>query len=673
MCGIAGAILPNTRALEPVVHAMLAPIATRGPDDSGVWCDQKTGIGFGHRRLSILDLSAAGHQPMLSHCGRFVITFNGEIYNFQSIRHELSHRGVAFKGNSDTEVMLAAFEAFGVIDAVQHFRGMFAFVVADLSEQTVYLARDRAGEKPLYYGWAPMTAGTGAGLFFGSDLSALTAGLSELKNERFVVSRPNSSLFLKHGYIPSPHTIYEGIYKLEPGTILALTLPDCLKRPSKFSEFADASERIAPKRYWSFANLISAGPSPALKDISNDDAIDMLDLKLQNVVANQMISDVPLGAFLSGGIDSSTIVAIMQSVSTKPVETFSIGFSDPSYDEAPFANAIAKHIGTNHHELYLNPKDLLDVVPKLSQLFSEPFADSSQIPTYLVAQLARKHVTVSLSGDGGDELFSGYPRLLWAQKLARIRGVIPAPIAHVVGTILSSIPTNLLTGAAKQLSGLLPKSLVFRDIGVKMHRAGDALSAQSNQAMYDQLLAVIDQKHLRLQPGVVLSHTAMTDAGRWPQNTNFGDWLTWADSAQYLPDDILVKVDRCAMAHSLETRVPLLDHTLVEFVYSLPKQLREAQSPSKPLLRGVLARYVPTKLFDRPKMGFSIPVDSWLRGELNEWAEAVLSKDSIARLGVIDPEYVSAIWSEHQSGRANWQAQLWNVLMLAAWFESRKF
>ncbi len=661
MCGIAGVVLPDTRALEPVVHAMLLPIAARGPDDSGIWCDPKSGIAFGHRRLSILDVSSAGHQPMRSSSGRFVVTFNGEIYNFQSLRHDLTRSGVVFRSEGDTEVMLATFEALGVSDAVQRFRGMYAFVVADLHEQRLYLVRDRAGEKPLYYGWSPSRTG----FFFGSELSAIVAGVCEHGAQKFSVSQSNSASFLKHGYIPTPHTIYEGLYKLSSGSILSLQFSECLKRPGNFSEFADASERIAPRRYWSFANIVAAGPSPALKDISAQEAIEALDLKLNNVVADQMISDVPLGAFLSGGIDSSTIVSIMQSVSSKPIETFSIGFSEPTYDEAPYAKAIAKHIGTNHHELYVTPKDLLDVVPKLPEMFSEPFADSSQIPTYLVAGLARKHVTVSLSGDGGDELFSGYPRLLWAQKLARLRGMLPRSMAKGLGGIMKSIPPNLMTATVAQLSGALPKSLVFRDIGVKIHRVADALSASSNEAMYDQLLSIIDSSHLNAE----MNSTAMTDSAQWPHSTagKFGDWLTWADSAQYLPDDILVKVDRCAMAHSLETRVPLLDHTLIEFIYSLPRHLREAQSPSKPLLRGVLARYVPTKLFDRPKMGFSVPIDSWLRGELKDWAGDLLSKSSIDRIGVLDPEYVNTIWAEHQSGRANWQAQLWNVLTLAAW------
>lgn len=671
MCGFAGLVSPSSTDLDRVVQRMLEPIRMRGPDDSGIWIDSDNGVALGHRRLSIVDLSPTGHQPMHSHTGRFVIDFNGEIYNFRTLRRDLEKLGAQFKGTSDTEVMLSAFEHYGVSSALSRITGMFAFAVYDRDERTLHLARDRMGEKPLYFGWAP----SGHGLYFGSDLRALTEGLSATERRSFPVSNVGATLLLKYGYIPAPHTIFEGVYKLLPATSLSFSLTDCATKPATFSPYRGETGVIAPKSYWDLARVVGRGESPALQQLSLSEASVELEQRLSAIVADQMVADVPVGAFLSGGIDSSTVVALMQSVSPRPIETFSIGFTDPAYDEAPYARAIARHLRTTHHELYVSPEDLLRVVPTIAGTFSEPFADSSQIPTYLVSQLARTKVTVSLSGDGGDELFAGYPRLLWARRLAQIRRVAPHAARNAFAAVATALPVTMLNAALRAADPLLPRSLAFRELGAKLHKVAEALRARCDEEMYDILLTVVGNELLnQLGQDLLLPPVAMTDPRAWPvpdthisNSANIGDWLTWADTAQYLPDDILVKVDRCAMAHSLETRVPFLDHSLIEYVYSLPHRLRNAQSPGKPLLKSVLARHVPTALIDRPKMGFSVPIERWLRGELRDWAQALLTRDRIEATGVLSNAAVQALWNEHQSGRSNHHTQLWHILMLCDW------
>lgn len=672
MCGIAGIVTERREALSIALPRMLTPIAARGPDGEGTWYDQPNGVAFGHRRLAIIDLSPSGYQPMESASQRFVTTFNGEIYNFSPLRAELQEGGATFRGTSDTEVMLGCFERYGVAEGVARLSGMFAAAVYDRRDRVLHLIRDRFGEKPLYYGWA----NGGAGFLFGSDLKSIYLGAQTLGGPGLSVSRAAAASFLKYSYVPAPHSIFEGVYKLPQGTHVTLQLDQCFNRPSDFSPWP--GERLSPRRFWSLNKLVEGTVKAGSENqLTFAEATDQLDLELREAVRAQMVADVPVGAFLSGGIDSSCIVAQMQRVSSKPVETFSIGFSDQRYDEGSFARAVAKHLGTAHHEQYVSDKELLDVVPKLSTIFTEPFADSSQIPTFLVAKLARSRVTVSLSGDAGDELFAGYPRLLWAARLAALRSSVPGFVRKPLATVGASIPLSGTQALLDIAAGALPKSFAFKNAAQKVRKAAQALGAASDHAMYDSLLTVVERSVLAddLREGALLTaHTAISE---WPKRSDsesipFKEWCVWADTAQYLPDDILVKVDRCAMANSLETRVPFLDPALVEFVYSLPLALRAPSPLGKPLLKAVLERYVPRALFERPKMGFSVPLGPWLRGPLKEWVRAALSRAELVAGGIVVPERVAKLLEAHEAEHGDHSAELWNLAVLHTWLREQR-
>ena len=647
MCGIVG-ILDLSRStsselLESNVRRMTGALQHRGPDADGIWTDAPAGIALGHRRLAVLDLSPAGQQPMTSVCGRYIISFNGEIYNFADLRAELERDSSEhlWRGRSDTEVLLAAIVRWGVEAAVKRAIGMFAVALWDRREQLLHLVRDRMGEKPIYYGQV------GRCFLFGSELKALRAA----ENGPRTIDRRALALLLRHSYVPGPYSIYEGIRKLAPGSILTIG--------------TDRPERV--RAYWSLAQVVQAGKAARFSG-SEAEAADELDRLLRQTIRGQMIADVPLGAFLSGGVDSSTVVALMQAQSARPVRTFTIGFDERAYDEARHAKAVARHLGTDHTELYVSAADALAVIPELPQIYDEPFADVSQIPTLLVAGLARRHVTVSLSGDGGDELFGGYNRYFLARSLRRATGWLPRPARSLLARGITGLSPNRWDRIVGGAGRLLPASLRQHRIGEGLHKFADILRAHDAQAMYRHLVS-----HWKEPTTVVRdaeeAPTLLTDPCAWALRDDYTEQMMYLDGVTYLPDDILAKVDRATMAVSLESRVPLLDPRIVEFAWKLPLSFKVKGRQGKRLLRQVLYKYVPRQLIDRPKMGFGVPLDSWLRGPLREWASALLDPDRLAREGFFHTEPITKKWQDHLSGRCNWQYPLWNVLMFQSWLE----
>jgi len=646
MCGIAGFLADarfNQTRLLPVALSMADAIRHRGPDDNGVWTDPHARIALAQRRLSIIDLSPAGHQPMVSASGRYVIVFNGEIYNFSTLRAELETAGTApaWRGHSDTEVLLALIEARGVRAALQAVRGMFAFALWDTHERTLVLARDRLGEKPLYYGRV------GGSFAFGSELKALRAH----PEWNAPVDRGALALFMRHNYVPAPYTIHEGIRKLPPGQMLTL---------------AWGTKEPVVEPYWSARAAAEAGfRTPSNR--SHAALTDALDSLLRDAVAGQMVADVPLGAFLSGGIDSSVVVALMQAQSPRPVKTFTIGFTEEGYDEAVHAAAVARHLGTEHTELYVTPREAMAVIPRLPSIYDEPFADSSQIPTFLVSQLARQHVTVSLSGDGGDELLGGYNRYLLGKDLWQKLSLLPTGVRTAFARMVKAISPRTWSALMKPLMPLAPSRYRVGLPGDKLHKLADVVSHADLDSLYRDLVS-----HWRSPGEIVLGGaeypTLLSQTGDLPIDDPVARMM-FLDLVTYLPDDILVKVDRAAMAVSLETRVPLLDHRVVEFAWQVPMASKVDARGTKQLLRSVLDRYVPAALIDRPKMGFGVPIDSWLRGPLRDWAEALLDPARLKCEGYLDPQPIRASWEQHLSGQRDWHYPLWDVLMFQAWLE----
>ncbi len=634
MCGITG--FWSSGGLDESALAVLGKMTTaikhRGPDDMGCWSDSRVGLALGHRRLSVIDLSTEGRQPMVSASGRYVIVFNGEIYNFLELRTELASQGARFRGQSDTEV--------------QHFAGMFAFALFDRRDNRLHLVRDRLGEKPLYYGRA------GDVLLFGSELKALR----EHPAWRGEVDRGSLALFLRHSYIPAPYSIYSGIRKVLPGTVLTFQLG---------APRAEPTERV----YWSARDVTESGVAAEWSGTETE-LLDELDLLLRQTIRREMIADVPLGAFLSGGVDSSLVVALMQAQSSSRVRTFSIGFDEPEYNEAEHAKVVAEHLGTDHTELYVRPAEALAVVPSLPRLYDEPFGDSSQIPTFLVSQLARRHVTVSLSGDGGDELFGGYDRYFLAQRFWRLLKIIPQSGRRVVANAIRSIAPARWDRVLR-LTGLSQWPRAARRVtGDRVHKVAQVLSLETQEAMYLDFVS-----HWRDPAGMTVGGTepptAFTDPSRGAKIDGLLSRMMYLDLVTYLPDDILVKVDRATMGVSLESRAPFLDHRVVEFAWRIPPRLRVRKGRGKWPLRQLLQRYVPLALFDRPKMGFGVPIDHWLRGPLKDWAAALLDQSRLKREGFFDPRPIMQKWSEHQNGSRNWHYWLWDVLMFQAWFEEQ--
>jgi asparagine synthase (glutamine-hydrolysing) len=655
MCGIAGFLKGDWSGgrdgAAALARDMADRIAHRGPDSSDVWIGPDDDrIAFGHRRLAIVDLSPAGHQPMSSPSGRFTITYNGEIYNHAAIRSTLDQEGLGYnwRGHSDTETLLAAIEAWGVEAALKRAIGMFALALWDRQEKALTLARDRLGEKPLYYGW--QGSGGNAVFLFGSELK----GLARHPAFAAEVDRRALSLFMRHNYVPAPHSIYKGIAKLTPGTFLTLRQGD--REPT-----------ITP--YWSGAEVARNGVADPLR-LGPDEAVDELEKLLLDAVGQQMMADVPLGAFLSGGIDSSTVVALMQAQSSRPVKTFTIGFNEKDYNEAEHAKAVAKHLGTDHTELYVTAEEALSVIPRLPAIYDEPFADSSQVPTRLVSELARRHVTVSLSGDAGDELFGGYNRYAMTQSLWRRIASVPRPLRGALAAALTSLSPATWNKLAGAVQPILPSRARMAVPGDKIHKGAAVLSSRSPDELYLGLVSL-----WRDPASVVIGGeeppTLLTGAKPALDGLGEIERMMTLDMLTYLPDDILTKVDRAAMSVSLETRVPFLDHRVVEFAWRLPLDMKLRGGETKWALRQVLYRHVPRELMERPKMGFGVPIGDWLRGPLRDWAEHLLSPSRLAAEGYFRPEPIRQIWADHLKGHVNMQYLLWCVLMFQAWLDAR--
>jgi len=649
MCGIAGFIGDGRHQgrADLIAHHMADAIARRGPDDHGVWVDWEPGLALAHRRLSIVDLTPAGHQPMLSQSGRLVLTFNGEIYNHAELRAELERSGAApqWRSHCDTEVLLAAISAWGVQRTLQRSVGMFAFALWDRRERTLVLARDRVGEKPLYYGWAGPT------FLFGSELSALKAH-PDWEGE---IDRGALCLLLRLNYVPTPHAIYKGIRKLPAGAYFVL-------------EAGQRDGRI--ETYWDAQEVAARGARKPFTG-TPEEAVERTDALIRQSLKGQMLADVPLGAFLSGGIDSSAVVALMQAMSPRPVRTFSIGFNEEEYDEAPHAKAVARRLGTDHTELYVTMNEAMAVVPQLPSLYSEPFADASQIPTFLVSALARRHVTVALSGDGGDELFSGYTRYRQADRLWRVLSKVPGGIRRASSRLALHVPSTQWDHILRGPLGLLPSHMQPRLVGERLHKAANVVGLRNTEEIYRTLVS-----HWARPDDVVIGATEPLTPITWPdaaaQIADPVRRMMYLDLTGYLPDDVLVKVDRASMAVGLEARVPLLDHRLVEFTWSLPLDLLRREGRSKWPLRCLLDRHVPRALTERAKMGFGVPIDSWLRGGLRDWAESLLDERRLAREGLFNPKPIRAAWHAHLKENRNLQYRLWSVLMFQAWNEAQQ-
>jgi asparagine synthase (glutamine-hydrolysing) len=642
MCGIVGFVSPRglPEGASSILRQMADRIAHRGPDDAGDWIDEEAGVALAHRRLSILDLSPAGHQPMASASGRYHIIFNGEIYNHLALRREIETAGGApeWRGHSDTEVMLAAFERWGIEESLRRFEGMFAFALWDRANRILYLARDRLGEKPLYYGKFGDT------YLFSSEIKAIRPHPDFSPK----VDRSALTLFVRHNYIPAPRSIWAGLSKLPPAHYLRID--------------PRSGKAETPRSYWDFGEIVEQGIANPIGD--EQEAVEMLDKLLRNAVSSCMEADVPLGAFLSGGIDSSTIVALMQEQSSRSVKTFSIGFHEKEYDESAHAKAVANHLGTEHTELFVTPRDALAVIPKLPHIWDEPFSDASQIPTYLLSSLTRQHVTVSLSGDAGDELFGGYERYFAVGERERNLARIPIPVRSVLGQTLQTSAVSAIAGLIdSRLAGLRALHLLDR-----LPALGRILSG-GNGELYREFVS-----HWKNPAALVLRGEDSTTAfdQSYLAARSIREAMMIIDTLSYLPDDILVKVDRASMAASLESRAPFLNHHVVEFAWRLPMSQKIRGNTGKWALRQVLYRYVPAALVDRPKMGFGVPIDNWLRGHLRDWAENLLSVEKLRNDGFFDYRPIRKKWEEHVKGEHDWHYYLWDILMFQAWWDAQE-
>ena len=684
MCGITGfweVPLRSESKLNEMARSMANAIAHRGPDDSGVWSDQQAGIALGHQRLSIVDLSPAGHQPMVSSSGRFVIAFNGEIYNHLELRAELdnssnssSHQGVAgaklkWRGHSDTETLVAGFESWGVVATLAKTVGMFSIVLWDAQLRTLNLARDRFGEKPLYYGWTSSRAGNA--FVFGSELKALR-GFPGFVNP---VCRGALAQYMRFMYVPAPRSIYQGIYKLEPGCLISIKGAAPMAAPSQPLRPPAVYENLTMTRWWSLADVVQVG---AHNPIANEvDAINALEQRLSDAVKLQSLADVPLGAFLSGGVDSSAIVALMQQQATSPVKTFTVGFEESGFDETPYARSVAKHLGTEHTELFITAAEAQEVIAQLPIIYDEPFADSSQIPTHLVSHTARKHVTVALSGDAGDELFGGYNRYFWGPRIWAKLEWLPYPVRQALGKAISAVPVAGWDALSFPVNALLPDGQGIMNAGDKAHKLAARLRGVRNlDDLYKSLVSEWQDpaQVVRGDNGCSVSEPRSLLGDELPKSgltgvVNSSLRMMYRDSMTYLPDDILCKVDRAAMASSLETRVPFLDHRVVELAWQLPLGMKIMDGQGKWPLRQVLYKHVPRQLIERPKAGFGIPVGHWLRGPLRPWAENLLDENRLSAEGYFYPVPIRKKWTEHLSGRRDHTASLWAVLMFQAWLQ----
>lgn len=681
MCGFTGFWHPGGSgqpedALCRTAARMAAALRHRGPDDAGTWADAACGVALGHRRLAIVDLSAAGHQPMASNNGRYVMAFNGEIYNHLELRRELQGaldsllRGndtLSWRGHSDTETLLAGFECWGIEDMLKRCVGMFAIALWDKLTRTLTLARDRFGEKPLYYGWTGQ--GAERAFVFGSELKALRA-FPGFENS---VSREALAQYLRFTFVPAPRSIYQDIYKLEPGCLLTIQGPVPDTSPEQPLRPGESHGALQLKRWWSLSEVVEQATDIPLQ--SDTEALQQLEQALTESVKLQSLADVPLGAFLSGGVDSSTIVALMQQQSSRPVKTFTIGFDEAGFDESPYAFAVARHLGTEHHEMRVSARMAQDVIPTLPHMYDEPFADSSQIPTYLVSQAARQQVTVALSGDAGDELFGGYNRYFWGPRIWNRLAWLPLPLRQTLGRLLTAVPVSAWDALAVPLGSARGTSGVAR-LGDKLHKLASRLqNLRDMDDLYRSLVTewqdpaslVLGANGNWVQEPASLLDDVLPASGTADDQMR----MMYYDSICYLPDDILCKVDRAAMATSLETRVPFLDHRVVELAWRLPLHMKIRGNVGKWALRQLLYKHVPRELIERPKAGFAIPVGQWLRGPLRDWAEDLLSEPRLRAEGYLHPAPIRQAWAEHLSGRRDHTAKLWAVLMFQAWLQQQ--
>lgn len=640
MCGIIGYWTQSGEISENVISKMAGTFRHRGPDSDGQWSDSSAGIALGHLRLAIVDLSPSGHQPMASACGRYILSYNGEIYNHNALRSLLQNQGAerTWAGHSDTEVFLAAIENWGLDKTLGALEGMFAFALWDRKLRRLVLGRDRMGEKPLYYG------GRGKTLLFGSDIGAFR----EHPDFTPEIDREALTLYIRHNYVPEPWSIYKGVKKLRPGHYLTFASPEAEPQETCYWRLQDHAT----------AEKLSGTP---------EELTDAFDSHLKRAISQQMVADVPVGAFLSGGYDSSLVTAVMQSQSSRPVKTFTIGFREDGYNEAVHAKAVAKHLGTDHTELYVTPDQALDVIPQIPRYWTEPFADSSQIPTFLVSALAKQQVTVSLSGDGGDELFSGYARYRMAERIWSKLGRIPYPLNKFGAAAIDILPGELMEAGQK----LLPQGLQVAHLADRLPKLAQLLRHSNSMQFYKGLMST------QQSPGdIVLGgsdpETVYDTSNSLVKEIGLSETMGVIDALSYLPADILAKVDRASMAHSLESRVPMLDHRIVEFAFQVPMSLKHRDGRSKWLLKTLAHRYIPKDIMERPKMGFGVPISDWLRGPLREWGEDLLSEDKLRDDGFFNAPTVRQLWDEHQSGKRRWHAQLWGILMFQAWHEGAK-
>ncbi len=648
MCGITGLFDPSRKSpvetLADRIVAMTAALIHRGPDADGLWTDADRGVALGHRRLAVVELGPEGAQPMVSSDGRWVLVFNGEIYNHPELRRKLIGGGLAFRGGSDTEVLLGAVQAWGLEVALDGCEGMFALGLWDRQLSQLHLARDRFGEKPLYYGWV------GPRLAFASELKSLRT-LPEFDAS---IDRDAVALYLRHNCVPAPRTIYRDVAKLSPGEVVT------------FADSIRPGELPAARPYWSARNAIEQARSRPLAG-TTDELADQLEQVLSDSVAARMVADVPVGAFLSGGIDSSLVVALMQRHSDRPVRTFTVGFADRAFDESGEAAAVADHLGTDHTLIAVSDHDALDVIPHLPDFWDEPFGDISEIPMYLVSKLARTDVTVALSGDGGDELFAGYNRHAWLERIWTRSAALPGPVRRAAGSALGSLSPGTVDTLARG-TAVLPARMRVRNPSIKVAKLAKVLSASAVEDAYFALASYWDDaESMVIGAGATTSVASQPD--RWPALGGITEQMMWLDLVSYLPDDILTKLDRAAMANSLETRVPFLDRDVFDLAWRLPMSVKLHQGTTKWLLRQVLYRHVPVGLIERPKMGFGFPIGTMLRGSLRPWAEELLGERRLRDQGLLHPEPIRQAWTSHLDGRRDLGYELWAVLALQAWID----
>ena len=648
MCGIAGLFDPGRETTDEVLRRraedMASTLAHRGPDDNGIWSDAEYGVALGHRRLSVVELGPEGAQPMVSADGRWVVAYNGELYNHRALRHRLVAEGQAFRGGSDTEVLVSTVQHWGLAAALEAWEGMFALALWDRQQRQLHLVRDRFGEKPLYYGWV------GGSLAFASELKALC----RLPGFDPGIDRDSVALYLRHNCVPAPRTIYSGVAKLLPGQLVTVGLD---VRPGALPP---------PRAYWSARQAVEEARERPLSG-APEHLADRLEAVLSDSVAARMVADVPVGAFLSGGVDSSVVVALMQQHSGRPVRTFTVGFADRAFDESAEAAAVASHLGTDHTPLDVSEGDACDVIPRLPEVWDEPFGDISAIPMHLVSRLARSEVTVALSGDGGDELFAGYNRHAWLERLWRRSAPLPDPVRRSAGSALIHLPASLFDGVAR-VSDRLPVRMRIRNPAIKVAKVGKVLAASGPEDAYLSLVSYWDDAE-SMVVGAGPTPSMSSRPSEWPALSGITEQMLWLDLVGYLPDDILTKLDRAAMAVSLETRVPFLDRSVLELAWRLPMTLKLHGGTTKWLLRQVLYRHVPAELVERPKMGFGFPIGPLLRGPLRAWAEELLAEDRLANQGLLDPVPIRRAWQQHLHGRRDLALELWDVVALQAWLD----